>query len=70
MLINSYFLTATEIECCCFLSEVVQYWDQEYNSANITLFSANQMADISYMAKQQTCGETFTIRKEIAANVS
>ena len=31
---------------------VVHYWDQEYNAANIILFSTNQIADILYVSNK------------------
>ena len=31
-------------------SQKVQYWKREYNSANIVLFSSNQIVDILYVS--------------------
>ena len=52
---------AIEIECYFFycryylFSQKVQYWYREYNTANIALFSTNQIPDIFYVSHKFSC---------------
>ena len=47
-LINIF--NATEIKCCFFFCERMQYWDREDNTANIVPFLSNQIADVLYVS--------------------